>query len=107
MDVTRQLTETLEAATAGFVDANEQLLDAVLVANRRAVDEAVRAADRLPRTSIPFAERFPTPAASGARYLEVVERAVDLERDVTARLVGALPTGFAPTAKATATKAAR
>lgn len=35
---------------------------------------------------MPFADSFPTPAVAGERYLEFVERAVSLNRDMNQRV---------------------
>ena len=73
-----------------FATTSDQVLDAVLDANRRIVDMAVNTADRVSEqinVEFPFAERFPTPTVAGERYLEFVERAVSLNRDMNERVV--------------------
>ena len=68
---------------------SDQVLDAVLDANRRIVDIAVTTADRLSeqfKVELPFADRFPTPSVAGERYLDFVERTVSLNRDMNQRV---------------------
>jgi hypothetical protein len=72
-----------------FTTTSDQVLDAVLDANRRIVDMAVTTADRVSeqfKVELPFGERFPTPSEAGERYLEFVERAVSLNRDMNQRV---------------------
>jgi hypothetical protein len=72
-----------------FTTTSDQVLDAVLDANRRIVDMAVTTADRVAEqinVELPFADRFPTPTVAGERYLEFVERAVSLNRDMNQRV---------------------
>ncbi|MEP4651894.1 MAG: hypothetical protein ABJ314_17030, partial [Ilumatobacter sp.] len=102
-------------ATKTFVDANERVLDTVVSVNRRLVDTVVRInesiVDRAPKVELPMADKLPvtlpTPAESGARYIDFVERAASVNRDFTAKVVAQLPTGVAATAKTKATKAAK
>jgi hypothetical protein len=107
MNVPTQITENFDNATKTFVDANERVLDTVVSVNRRIVDTAVEIADRAPKMDLPMADKLPTPAESGARYIDFVERAVSINRDFTAKVVAQLPTGVATTAKTKATKAAK
>ncbi len=111
MDITTQITDNIDAATKTFVDANERILDTVVSVNRRIVDTAVRVnkniADRAPKMELPLADKLPTPAETGARYIDFVERAASVNRDFTAKVVAQLPTGVAATAKTKATKAAK
>ena len=96
--------------------ASERALDAVIEANRKLVEFAVTTADRVAEQisfELPFADRLPTPAASGERYLEFVERAVAVNRDFNDRIVAMLKddaptaaTAAASTVKTTATKVA-
>ena len=72
-----------------FTTTSDQVLDAVLDTNRRVVDFAVTTADRVAeqiKLDVPFADNFPTPADAGERYLEVVERAVSMNRDMNQRV---------------------
>ena len=111
MDITTQITDNIDTATKTFVDANERVLDTVVDVNRRIVDTAVRVneslVERAPKLEVPMADKLPTAAESGARYIEFVERAVSFNRDFTAKVVAQLPTGVAATAKTKATKAAK
>jgi 2-hydroxychromene-2-carboxylate isomerase len=73
-----------------FTTTSDQVLDAVLDTNRRVVDFAVTTADRVSeqiKLDVPFADNFPTPADAGERYLEFVERAVSMNRDMNQRVV--------------------
>ena len=76
-----------------FTTTSDQVLDAVLDANRRIVDAAVTTADRVAEqirsqvtVELPFVDRLPTPTVAGERYLEFVERAVSLNRDMNQRV---------------------
>ena len=72
-----------------FTTTSDQVLDAVLDANRRIVDMAVTTADRVSEqfnVELPFADRLPTPVVAGERYLEFVERAVSMNRDMNQRV---------------------
>ena len=98
-----QITKLANEATTTVTDAindndigeriantSDQVLDAVLDANRRIVDIAVTTADRVAdqiNVELPFADRLPTPTVAGERYLEFVERAVSLNRDMNQRVV--------------------
>jgi hypothetical protein len=108
MNVPTQITENFDTATKTFVDANERVLDTVVSVNRRIVDTAVQVADRAPKMDLPMADKLLTPAETGARYIDFVERAVSVNRDFTAKVVAQLPTGVAtqpkPKAKATTAK---
>ncbi len=107
MNVQNKITENIDTAAKTFVDANERVLETVMTLNRRMVDTAVSAADRAPKAKLPMADKFPTPAETGARYIDFVEKAVEANRDFTAKVVAQLPTGVAATAKTKATKAAK
>ncbi len=72
-----------------FTTTSDQVLDAVLDANRRIVEISVTTADRIVEqlnVELPFGDRFPTPTVAGERYLEFVERAVSLNRDMNQRV---------------------
>ena len=62
----------------------------MLDTNRRVVDFAVTTADRRRHepvnVELPFADSLPTPTVAGERYLEFVERAVSLNRDMNQRV---------------------
>jgi hypothetical protein len=76
--------------TERFTSTRDQVLDAVLDTNRRIVDFAVTTADRINeqiKLDVPFADNLPTPAVAGERYLEFVERAVSINRDMNHRVV--------------------
>jgi len=72
-----------------FTTTSDEVLDAVLDTNRRIVDFAVTTADRVAdqiKVELPFADSLPTPAVAGERYLEFVERAVSINRDMNHRV---------------------
>ena len=80
--------------TERFTTTSDRVLDAVLDTNRRIVDAAVTTADRVGEqirkqvtVELPFADRLPTPTVAGERYLDFVERAVSLNRDMNERVV--------------------
>jgi len=97
-----QITKFANEATTGVTDAindsniserfttaSDEVLDAVLDTNRRIVDFAVTTADRVAdqvKFEVPFADSFPTPTVAGERYLEFVERAVSINRDMNHRV---------------------
>lgn len=109
MNIPSQITENVDQATKSFVDVNDRVLDTVVTVNRRIVDTVVEVADRVPATrfDLPFADRLPTPADAGKRYIDFVERATALNRDFTAKVIATLPTGVAVSAKAKATRTAK
>lgn len=91
------LTATTAATLAESIDsANERALGAVVDANRKLVEFAVTTADRVAERinfELPFADRLPTlptPAVSGERYLDFVERAVAVNREFNDRIVAML-----------------
>jgi hypothetical protein len=105
MNIPTQITDNVDLAAKTFVDVNDRVLDTVVTLNRRIVDTVVEVADRVPAARV--ADRFPTPAVAGKRYIDFVERAASVNRDFTARVVATLPTGVAVPAKAKATRAAK
>jgi hypothetical protein len=93
-----------------FTTTSDQVLDAVLDANRRIVDMAVTTADRVSeqfKVELPFGERFPTPSEAGERYLEFVERAVSLNRDMNQRVAEMIKADSAKAASDKVAAAAR
>jgi len=92
----------------GLEKNGERVFDAVIDANRRIVEFAVTASDRvtdrladvLPErfpVELPFSDRLPsfsgtvpTAAVTGERYLDFVERAVNVNRDFNERIVSML-----------------
>jgi hypothetical protein len=102
MNVPTQITENFDTASKTFVDANDRVLDTVVSVNRRIVDTAVQVADRAPKMDLPMADKLLTPAETGARYIDFVERAVSVNRDFTAKVVAQLPTSVATKPKAKA-----
>jgi len=94
-DINDTVTKTVKDTNISerFTTTSDQVLDAVLDANRRIVDMAVTTADRVSEqvrsqvsVELPFADRFPKPSVAGERYLEFVERAVSLNRDMNQRV---------------------
>ena len=106
-------TNVNDSIRENLTSTSDQVLDVVLDTNRRIVDLAVSTADRISAQidlEVPFADRLPTPSAAGERYLDFVEQAVSLNREMTQRVVEMLQaaerTGVDATAqKATAQKA--
>jgi hypothetical protein len=119
-----KFNEQLDTATANYTSTNDKVLDAVVDANRKAVDFAVKTVDAITNAvdvpampkmpvEMPFVDRFempelpefPTPAEAGKRYISFVERAADLNRDLSERVVdmlkveGAKPVAKKPVAK--------
>ena len=110
MDVFDQVTKFANTTSTNVNDSirenltstNEQVLDVVLDTNRRIVDLAVSTADRISEQidlEVPFADRLPTPSAAGERYLDFVEQAVSLNREMTQRVVEMLQADEATTVK--------
>ena len=90
-DINDTITKTVKDTNVSerFTTTSDQVLDAVLDANRRIVDMAVTTADRVSEqfnVELPFADRLPTASVAGERYLEFVERAVSLNRDMNQRV---------------------
>ena len=80
----------------GVAEANDRVLDTVVDTNRRVVDIAVSTADRVSAqlpSDFSFAQQLPTPAEAGDRYLDFVERAVALNRELNERVVEMLRNG--------------
>jgi hypothetical protein len=113
-----QVTGPVTTATKTYTETNDRILDAIVDTNRKAVDFAVKTfdqiADQAPTFELPFdmpkMDRFevPTAAEAGKRYIDVVERLADMNRDFSERVVAMLPvekTVVKPVAK-TATKPA-
>jgi len=118
-----KFNEQLDTATANYTSTNDRVLDAVIDANRKAVDFAVKTVDSLPAmptmpqlpavpVELPFADRFelpelPTAAEAGKRYISFVERAADLNRDLNERVIDMLKVeGVKPVVKPVAQKPA-
>jgi len=90
-DINDTITKTVKDTNVSerFTTTSDQVLDAVLDANRRIVDMAVTTADRVAeqfKIELPLTDRLPTPAEAGERYLDFVERAVSLNRDMNQRV---------------------
>lgn len=97
------ITGQIQTATTAVNDANSRMLNSMVEANRTAVDFAVKSADRLPTIELPV--EMPTPAEAGKRYIDFVERAVEINRDLNARVIGMLPADIKPKAAAKKTAA--
>jgi hypothetical protein len=101
----------LETATTNYPSTNDKVLDAVIDANRKAVDFAVKTVDAITKAvevpampELPFAGRFelpefPTAAEAGKRYISFVERAADMNRDLNGRVIDMLKIEEAKPAK--------
>ena len=111
-----KFNEQLDTATANYTSTNDKVLDAVVDANRKAVDFAVKTVDAITKAvevpdmpkmpvELPFADRFelpefPTATEAGKRYISFVERAADLNRDLSERVIDMLKVeGVKPVAK--------
>lgn len=107
--IQENITGQLQSATTAVVDANTKVLDTVVETNRNVVDFAVKAAERFPTIDLPgeLPVSLPTPAEAGERYLDFVERAVSMNRELNDRIVAMLPADIKPAAakKASAKKA--
>jgi hypothetical protein len=118
-----QLVKFTKTATENYTEASDKMLDAVVENNKKAVEFVVKTADQwaeqLPEfpVELPWADQVPTPAELGDRYIDFVERAVELNREFTDRLVSSLqledvevaepaPAKKAPAKKRTTKKAA-
>jgi len=91
-EATTSVTDAINDSniTERFTTTSDQVLDTVLDTNRRIVDFAVTTADRVSdqiKVELPFADSFPTPTVAGERYLEFVERAVSINREMNQRIV--------------------
>ena len=91
-EATTSVTDAINDSniTERFTTTSDQVLDTVLDTNRRIVDFAVTTADRVTdqiKIELPFADSFPTPTVAGERYLEFVERAVSINREMNQRIV--------------------
>ena len=91
-EATTSVTDAINDSniTERFTTTSDQVLDTVLDTNRRIVDFAVTTADRVTdqiKVELPFADSFPTPTVAGERYLEFVERAVSINREMNQRIV--------------------
>ena len=109
MNIPTQITDNVDLASKTIVDVNDRVLDTVVTVNRRIVDTVVEVADRVPaaRVEVPFADRLPTVADAGKRYIDFVERAASVNRDFTARVVANLPKSAAVAPKAKAARPAK
>lgn len=93
--ISSTIADVTKSMTDGYTETNERVLDAVVENNRKAVEFAVKTADQVNEQfdrielpfEVPFSDRVPTPSEAGDRYLELVERVVDMNRDYSERLV--------------------
>jgi hypothetical protein len=92
-----QITNLSKTIADNYASNSDRVLDAVLDGNRKFVDAAVTTLDQLieqlPAAPVQVADRLPTPAEAGARYLEFVERAVEINREWNDRVVAMLTVG--------------
>ncbi len=86
----------------GYGQTSDRVLDFVVDANRKVVEAAVSSADQVVEQlpEVPWADRLPTPAEAGDRYLEFVDQVVSVNRDFNHRMVRLLEEDIA--ARATA-----
>ncbi|MEM9747858.1 MAG: hypothetical protein AAF945_14270 [Actinomycetota bacterium] len=107
MAFTDTLTDRFETAGRTAVenatDANTRIVDTVVDWNEKAVDATVKFADRVEAPfAVPFADQLPTAQEAGKRYMEFVQRAADVNREVQNRVVELLPAAYQPVAATTA-----
>lgn len=92
-----QVIGQLNQAGKTYTKTNDRMLDAIVDTNRKAVDFVVKTADQAPHIGltfeVPMVDRveFPTPADAGKRYLDVIERLAEINRDVSERMVSSFP----------------
>ena len=102
-----QLERLGQTAASNYTDTNNRVLDTVVDVNRKVVDFAVKTATSVTdAVEAPFADRIPTPADAGKAYIDFVERAADMNRDFSKRVVAMLPAEAKP-AKPAKTVAAK
>ena len=100
-----------KTAVSNYTETNDRVLDTVVDVNRKVVDFAVKTATSVtdavdtPFADAPFADRIPTPAEAGKAYIDFVERAADMNRDFSKRVVDMLPADIAPAKPAPKTTA--
>jgi hypothetical protein len=116
---TDDAASALASASTTLADAiennSERVFDAVIDANRRIVEFAVSASDKLTDrlsevlperfpVELPFSDKLPTfgttvptAAVTGERYLEFVERAVSVNREFNDRIVSMLKSDVSAT----------
>ncbi len=88
-----QLVKLSKTYTDNYTEASDKFLDAVVENNKKAVDFAVKTADQMSEqlpelpVDLPWADQVPTAAELGARYIDFVERAVELNREFTDRVL--------------------
>jgi len=90
-----QIQKFTKDATDNYIETNDRILEAVVETNRKVVDFAVKTADQVAERvdqiedmpEFKFADKVPTPSETGERYLEFVERAVELNREYTQRVI--------------------
>jgi len=91
--ISTRIADVTKTVTEGYTETNERVLDAVVENSRKAaefyVKTADQVADRLPDVDLPFdlPFEFPTPAEAADRYIELVERVVEMNRDFSERIV--------------------
>jgi len=87
--ISTRIADVTKTVTEGYTETNERVLDAVVENSRKAADFYVKTADQvrdqLPSIDLPF--ELPTPAEAADRYLEMVERVVEMNRDFSERIV--------------------
>jgi hypothetical protein len=101
-----QIQKFTKTATDNYTETNDRILDAVVETNRKVVDFAVKTADQVVDQldqidqvrEFKFADKVPTPAETGERYLDFVDSAVELNREFTERFITSLlaDEGIAP-----------
>ena len=98
-----QLVKLSKTYTDNYTEASDKFLDAVVENNKKAVDFAFKTADQVVEQlpELPWADRVPTAAEFGERYIDFVERAVEVQREFTERVVKSLQTDVIEVAEPT------
>jgi len=87
--ISNRIADVSKTVTENYTETNQRVLDAVVENSRKAAEFYVKTADQvvetLPSIDLPF--ELPTPAEAADRYLELVERVVEMNRDFSDRIV--------------------
>ena len=93
--ISSTIADVTKSVTDNYTETNERVLDAVVENSRKAVEFSVKTADQVNEQfdrielpfELPFTDRVPTPTEAGDRYLELVDRIVEMNRDFSERIV--------------------
>jgi hypothetical protein len=88
-EISTRIADVTKTVTENYTETNQRVLDAVVENSRKAADFYVKTADQvsdqLPSIDLPF--ELPTPADAADRYVEFVERVVEMNREFSERIV--------------------